>query len=100
MSKLKYNDKGYVIDTIYGKDIVRECDSNIAKMSVFEWCYYKAFHWDYFSNGFSLIAEQGLEVVKNLLYFVINLVAILLSPLVLILMAHKDINRAKREVDN
>lgn len=100
MSKLKYNDKGYIVDTIYGKDIVRKCDSNISKMNVFEWCYYKVFHWHYFSEGFGLMAEQGLEVFKNLLYFTINLVAILLSPLVLVLMAREDIKRSRHEVNN
>lgn len=98
MRELKYNDKGYIVDTIYGKDVVRQCDSNIAKMKIYEWCYYKVFHWGYFGEGFGLIAEQGCEVFKNLIYFIINLIAIILSPLVLVLMARKDIKCSQNEV--
>lgn len=98
MRELKYNDKGYIVDTIYGKEIVRMCDSNIAKMKICEWCYYKVFHWGYFGEAFGLILEQGGEVIKNLVYFIINFMAIILTPLVLVLMAHKDIKSSQQEV--
>lgn len=97
--KLKYNNKGYIVDTIYGKETVRMCDSNIAKMKVHEWCYYKVFHWGFFSELFSLLTEQFLHILEYLLYLTINLLVMLLSPLVLVLMARKDIEQSKREVE-
>ncbi len=98
MKEVKYNNRGYIVDTIYGKEIVRNCDSNVAKMKIYEWCYYKVFHWGYFSEGFGLIVEQGLEVLKNTFYFIVNLVSILLSPLVLVCMARIDIKRSQNSV--
>lgn len=95
MRKFKYNNKGYIVDTIYGKEIVRKCDSNIAKMKIREWCYYKMFHWGFYGEALGLIAEQGSEVIKNALYLTFNLMSILLSPLIIVLMARRDIKRSK-----
>ena len=98
--ELKYNNKGYIVDTIYGKETVRNCDSNVAKMKIHEWCYYKVFHWGYFGSGFRMLVELGLEILTNLFYFIINLVLIPLSPLVLVLMARNDIKRSRYKVEN
>ena len=98
MRKIKYNNKGYIVDTIYGKEIVRECDSNIAKMKIHEWCYYKVFHWGYFSEWLGLIAEQCLKIIENIFYLIINLILMVLSPLVLGLMAKREIRRSQNEV--
>lgn len=98
MKEVKYNNRGYIVDTIYGKEIVRNCDSNVAKMKIYEWCYYKVFHLGGVSEGLGLIVEQGLEVLKNTFYFIVNLVSILLSPLVLVWMAQRDIKRSQNKV--
>lgn len=98
MRKLKYNEKGYIVDTIYGKDTVRRCDSNIAKMSVWEWCYYKITHWGYFSEICSILGEEIGEVVKNLIYLTINLIALILLPITLPLTARRSIKEAKESI--
>lgn len=98
MRELKYNDKGYIVDTIYDKEVVRWCDSNIAKMKIHEWCYYRVFHQGIFGEAWSLISEQGLEVFKNLFYLTVNVVAVILTPVILPISAHNSIKRAKEEV--
>lgn len=100
MSEIKRNKRGYIVDEIYGKGVVRNCSSNVSKMNVFEWCYYKVFHWGYFSEAFGLMFEQGCEVVKNLVYLIINIIATILTPFVLIIMAYNDIKRSQHEVRN
>lgn len=97
--ELKYNNKGYIVDTLYGKETVRKCDSNIAKMKIYEWCYYKVFHWGYYESGLKMLAELGLELLQNLFYFIVNLILLPLSPLLLIIMAHKDIKNSRYEVE-
>ena len=100
MKEVKYNNKGYIVDTIYGKEIVRNCDSNVAMMKVYEWCYYKVFHWGFFRGASELVLEQSFEVFKNILYLIINLSCITLSPILLPLMARKDIKNSQNVMKN
>lgn len=74
---------------------IRKCDSNISKMNIIGFSYCYVFHWGYFRRVFECILECIEGLVKygpGLLY---NLIALIFTPLTLIICSVIEIKEAK-----
>ena len=90
-------------DFIMDNNIIRWCNSNIAKMNIFEYIYYYLFIWRAsikdikytFLNIFELLL-QGLEGICLL---IVNIIIIIFYPVSLMITGLLRIKEAKREVE-
>lgn len=84
--------KEYILDD--GK--VRKCDSNLAKMNIFEFIHYYVFHWGYFKQIFAYIYECFKCVLEYGFGLFYNVVLLLFTPITLIVCAIIQIRNAKK----
>lgn len=86
-------------DFIRDEGKVRYCDSNMSKMNIFEFMYYYIFHWGYFLEIFSYVAESFVEFFKNGFRLIWNLIFLIFTPITLPLCAITRIRNAKKWVE-
>ena len=82
-------------DFIRDNGKIRQCDSNLSKMNVFEHIYFNVFYWGYFRHVSSYVLESLKEVLENLFYLLYNLTVLIFTPITLVLCAIVQIKNAK-----
>lgn len=75
---------------------VRECTSNIAKMNILEWIYYR--RGMIYRNTVESIST-GIEGIVMFLSMLLNIMIIILSPITLPIAAWLQIRVAKKEME-
>lgn len=75
---------------------VRLCDSNFAKMNVFEFMWYKR---SWFSEGVGFVLEQGKEGTFLIFAAIVNFLCLVFSPIVFPIFAWLQIRNAKKEME-
>lgn len=79
---------------------IRNCNSNIAKMNIFEYMWMDVFRNGFFSTMFKYyILENGIEAAKYLGAFLLNLIMFILFPVALTIRAYSNIKSAKKSVE-
>jgi len=77
---------------------IRPCYHNYARMTTFEYLYYKVFIWKSVQRNFIEACQDIIEPIKEVSWFVFNIVTITLLPISLYVNAKKEIKKAKNEV--
>lgn len=75
---------------------VRLCTSNLAKMNVLEFMWYKK---DWLSEGIGFVWEQLQEGVPLIAAATVNFICLVLTPITYPIAAWYQIRRAKKEVE-
>ena len=83
-----------------GKEIVKQCIGNIAKMSVLEYVWYNTTQWGFFGTYFRELGEQLLEWGSVTLITLLNFFATPFLPILLPIQAYYSIKNAKKDVRN
>lgn len=81
-----------------GKEIVKPCIANIAKMTILEYVWYDITQWRRLQNYFVELGEQLTEWVAITLLTLANIVATPLLPILLPIQAYYSIKNAKKDV--
>ena len=92
----RINNKGYYVETIYGKEVVLKNAYNLARMSTWEYYYYSIFQWGVYGQAFGKVCEQVILLLESLLYLVVYLVMLILLPITLIFHSKNTVKRAKK----
>ena len=74
---------------------VRECTSNIAKMNILEWIYYR---WGMIYRNTVESITTGLEGIAMVLFMILNIIILILFPITLPVAAWLQIRAAKKEM--
>ena len=82
-------------DFIRDEGKIRQCESNIAKMNIFEFIYCYVFNWGYFKDILSYTTECFTEFFKYGGALAYNLLFLIFTPITLVLCAIVRIKKAK-----
>ncbi|OMD66904.1 hypothetical protein BSK50_30475 [Paenibacillus odorifer] len=76
---------------------IRFCRSNIAKMTVWEYCYFELTDRNILGYTLKESLKNGVEGIKCLIFCFCELLSILLFPIVLPTVAYKAIKKEKKQ---
>lgn len=77
---------------------IRNCDSNVSKMNIFQVIYCYIFHWGYFQETFAYIYESLKEVLFNSFELICNLCCLIFTPITVTIYGVTRIKNAKKRM--
>ena len=94
---MKFKSKTLLIDEDENNKI-RPCYHNYARMSILEFMYGELFIWKSVQRNIVYTFKEFLESIKEISWFIFNIVSLPILPITLYLHAKKEISKAKNEV--
>jgi len=94
---MKFKSKTLLIDEDENNKI-RPCYHNYARMSILEFMYGELFIWKSVQRNIVYTFKEFLESIKEISWFIFNIVSLPVLPITLYLHAKKEISKAKNEV--
>jgi len=77
---------------------IRPCYHNYARMTTLEYLYCEVFIWKTVQNNIIYSFKEVIEPIKEIVWFVLNIISLPILPILLYIKAKKQINKAKNEV--
>lgn len=103
MGRMKVKNKDYIIDDIHGKEKIRNCYLNIAKMNPFEFIYYEFKYWGYGKKFLRIFRDffcEFLEFLQDCIEMIINILFLITFPISFPISAYFRIRKAKKAIEN
>lgn len=94
---MKFTSKTLLIDEDENNQI-RPCYYNYARMTTLEFLYCKIFIWKSVQRNIICAFKEVIEPIKEISWFIFNIITIPLLPISLYVYAIKEIKKAKNEV--
>lgn len=82
-------------DFIVDEGVVRRCDLNVSKMTLFELMYFRIFEWKYINKLLKSMVESIIEFFKDGIILLINLICLIFVPILFIVDSVRMIKSAK-----
>ena len=94
---MKFKSKTLLIDEDENNKI-RACYHNYARMSILEFIYSELFIWKSVQRNIVYAFKELLEPIKEISWFIINIITLPILPITLYFHAKKEISKAKNKV--
>ena len=94
---MKFKSKTLLIDEDENNKI-RPCYHNYARMSILEFMYSEIFVWKSVQGNIVYAFKELLEPIKEISWFIFNIVSLPILPITLYFHAKREIEKAKNEV--